>query len=740
MSGRRTCHERRFPNQPQVHVLFPGRLLVPAAEAVPSLNEETSVGLDGAQHGRNFMTKRATLLRALTGGATAAAVGATLLSSAAPAMADRPQDNPGNGPTATMVIHPVLDTDTLGTTTQSRKWASTLAARNAGGPDAGESQLSYLQFDISAAKVPGTIVSANVVLTATADSPAPAGTPLSAFLVGNDTWNDEQVTRYDPVFTLTGATKPAATEIPGSAAPLRMDNGALRYTGNVTPAALAESKGDGRLSLQVWTPDQGPGVQFYSDDHSLTDNRPALVVTFKPSTIKDKLNAADAAKDLADVRDYISKLGPLTKDVSLPRTGRHGSTLTWLSLDGQHVSDDGHVTRPAAELPDANVSLNLTVTDGSVTLTDRVQVFVPKDDNAIATRPVDPAYKPIDVEQDVTDQIGQNWGPAFTGVTYPTQVLTRETDVARGDSIQAAIDNVAAAGGGVVRLGAGIHELTQPLNMRTKVTLVGAGQNHTVIRYTGTGNAITTTLKQVEDLVFKDFTLEGVKGDLGGASGIYFAGADPESAHHHRIALQNITVQNFPGHGVHMKRTTDIITDHLTSMYNGERGSLFHNSYWLFDKRILQSDSQLSQPVLGKGAKYTSTADVITQRMEIHHGQTNGIQVDGENDVRIFFQKLNISDVKKSALWMICEIFHNPNQYTEDPKYAPNYVIINDSSFIDNLRGGVFKVAQNVLVRNSEFRNIQSDLILMKSYPVFDNTRFSQAPEYFTDNSKVPAL
>jgi hypothetical protein len=214
----------------------------------------------------------------------------------------------------------------------------------------------------------------------------------------------------------------------------------------------------------------------------------------------------------------------------------------------------------------------------------------------------------------------------------------------------------------------------------------------------------------------------------------------PESAHHHRIALQDLTVKNFPGHGVHIKRATDIITDHLTSEYNGERGSLFHNSYWLFDNRILQCDTQLSKPVLGKGAKYTSTSDVITQRMEIHHAVGNGIQADGSNDVRIFFQQVNISDVGKSALWMICEIFKTPNVYTEDPTYAPNYVIINASSFVDNLRGGVWKIAQNVLVRNSVFDNIQNDLILMKSYPVFENTTFKHAPEYFTDNSLVPAL
>ncbi|MEV6546342.1 immunoglobulin-like domain-containing protein [Streptomyces sp. NPDC051665] len=681
-----------------------------------------------------------TLSRAVIGGLSATALGAGLLAGPAHASTDLSQVAPGNSSTATMVIHPVIDTDTIGTSSQQRTWASTLGVRDAGGIDAPDSQASYLQFNVSPAMVPGTIVSTKVVLTATPDSTAPVGTQLTSAFVSDDTWNGEQVTRYDPIFTLTGATKPTATDIVGSTAPLRAEHGAVRYEGDVTAAARTENNGDGRLSLRVWTADQNTAAQFYSDDHAIGDTRPALLVTFKPAANQDKKDAADAARDLADARDHLRRLGAVKHDIVLPAVGRHGSRLTWSSLDEQNLSDRGKVRRPTADLPDADVALDLKVTDGSVTLTDRQQVVVPKDPGAKSAAPVDASLRPVAVERAVTDLISRTWGTAFTPVTLPTQVLTREIPVAPGQSIQAAIDDVAAAGGGVVRLGAGVHPLTTPLNMRSTVTLVGAGQDRTVIRYTGTDSAITTTLKQIQDVVMKGFTLEGVKGDLGGAIGIYFAGADPESAHHHRIALQDVTVKNFPGHGVHMKRTTDIITDHLTSMYNGERGSLFHNSYWLFDNRILQSDTELSKPVLGKGAKYTSTSDVVTQRMNIRHAVGNGIQADGSNDVRIFFQKVNISGAGKTALWMICEIFNNPNQYTEDPTYAPNYVIINESKFVGNLRGGVWKIAQNVLVRNSVFDNNQDDLILMKSNPEFENVKFRRAPEYFNDNSQVPAL
>ncbi|MET7745569.1 immunoglobulin-like domain-containing protein [Streptomyces sp. NPDC005385] len=678
--------------------------------------------------------------RTVMGGLSVAALGVGLLVGPTPAAAGPAQGAPGTGPTATMVIHPVIDTGVIGTSPQQRTWASTLGVRNAGGIDASDSQASYLQFDVSPATVPGTVISARIVLTATPESTAPTGTRLTSAFVSDDTWNGEQITRYDPIFTLTGATKPPATDIDGSTATLRTDRGAVRYEGDVTSATRAENDGDGRLSLRIWTADPDATAQFHSDDHSIEDNRPALLVTFEPTTHRDRKDAADAAKDLAEAREYLRRLGPVKHDFPLPSTGRHGSRLTWSSLDDQHLDDRGTVTRPTADLPDIDVALDLKVTDGSVTLTDRLRAVVPKDPKAKASATVDAALRPVTVEREVTELISQKWATAFTPVAVPKQVLTREVPVVPGQSIQAAVDSVAAAGGGVVRLKAGLHPLTSPLNMRSTVTLVGAGQDRTVIHYTGTDSAITTTLKQIQDVVMKGFTLEGVKGDLGGALGIYFAGADPESAHHHRIALQDVTVKNFPGHGVHIKRATDLITDHMTSMYNGERGSLFHNSYWLFDKRILQSDSQLSKPVLGKGAKYTSTSDVITQRMEIHHAVGNGIQADGSNDERIFFQKLKISNVGKTALWMICEIFNNPNQYTEDPAYAPNQVIINESSFVDNLRGGVWKIAQDVLVRNSVFDNIQSDLILMKSNPEFENVGFKYVPEYSTENGQVPAL
>lgn len=50
-----------------------------------------------------------------------------------------------------------------------------------------------------------------------------------------------------------------------------------------------------------------------------------------------------------------------------------------------------------------------------------------------------------------------------------------------GTAIQAAIDAVAAAGGGVVRLGPGVHEVERTLRLRNGTTLEGTGREDTVL-------------------------------------------------------------------------------------------------------------------------------------------------------------------------------------------------------------------------------------------------------------------
>ncbi|MDT0317031.1 immunoglobulin-like domain-containing protein [Streptomyces millisiae] len=646
------------------------------------------------------------------------------------------------GRTVETTLFPVIDTDTVGTSNQARSWADTLTVNNAGGLDAPDSMAAFLQFAVGdAAAVPGTIVEARLVLTATPRSAAGEDVVLTTGMFTNDHWTGQNPRRSDPSFILTGATKPEVTAIEGTEAPLVTERGTTTYQADVTAAVAAERDGDGAVSLRVWNETAGGrAAEFHSDSGTHGDLRPRLVVTSRtdPGTARDH---AEAASDLAAVSRAVARYADrAVDDLPMPDRGRRGSSISWWSWDEQHLRDDGTVTRPVDSLPDATVYVDVTAANGEVRLEDRLRVVIPHETRSAEAPEVDAAVRPVEIEDEVLGLIDSEWDGEFTHVSYPRQVLDREIGVATGESIQAAVDEVGAAGGGVVRLGEGLHELEAPLDLHDRVTLVGAGQDRTVVRYSGSGEAIGTTDRQITDVVIKGLTLEGARGDLDAPSGVYFAGADPVSARHQRIVLQDLTVRNFGGHGIHIKRASDIVTDNLTSMYNGERHSLFHNVYWLFDNNILQSDVDLSKPVNGKGAKYTSTADVIVQRAEIRHTTRNAVQADGRDDERIFFHRFDISGAGATALWMICEIFHDPGRYTEDPTYSPNQVIINRSNIVDNTRGGVWKIVTDVRVLNSRFDNIDSDLMLLNTHPTYRDSTFAHEPEHYTDRYDVPDL
>ncbi|GIP16183.1 hypothetical protein J40TS1_18250 [Paenibacillus montaniterrae] len=51
----------------------------------------------------------------------------------------------------------------------------------------------------------------------------------------------------------------------------------------------------------------------------------------------------------------------ITNDLELPNKGPLGTSISWTSSDGTYVSDEGKVTRPAADAEDANVTLTATL-------------------------------------------------------------------------------------------------------------------------------------------------------------------------------------------------------------------------------------------------------------------------------------------------------------------------------------------------------------------------------------------
>ena len=347
------------------------------------------------------------------------------------------------------------------------------------------------------------------------------------------------------------------------------------------------------------------------------------------------------------------------------------------------------------------------------------------------------AYTKVTIEQEVYAVMSDKWNDDFKHVDYPKQWLQNVVEVKPGQSIQKAIDNVYNEGGGVVFLKKGTHILNSTITLKSNITLIGEGRDKTILlQGEGIDNAAFNIedKPQVTDLVIKDLTLKGKR--EGKVNGILFRGRN--ESRHTRVMLQNIDVTDWSAQGVHMKRTDNIIMDNCNFQYNGSAGGLYHNVYFLYNKYILQSDCNMSYPVKGKGNKYTSCEYVLAQRCTIKDTKTNGIQADHDEAGYIFFHKYHVSGCARVALWFPCENYYDKYHYTENPKYAPQKVILNRCEIVNNTWGAMWRSVNDSYIINSVFDNKEVDMGLLKCDVTLENSTFKKGNEIYTDVKQWP--
>lgn len=346
-------------------------------------------------------------------------------------------------------------------------------------------------------------------------------------------------------------------------------------------------------------------------------------------------------------------------------------------------------------------------------------------------------YTKVTIEQEVYAVMSDKWNDDFKHVDYPKQWLQNIVEVKPGQSIQKAIDKVYNEGGGVVFLKKGTHILNSTITLKSNITLIGEGRDKTILlQGEGIDNAAFNIedKPQVTDLVIKDLTLKGKR--EGKVNGILFRGRN--ESRHTRVMLQNIDVTDWSAQGVHMKRTDNIIMDNCNFQYNGSAGGLYHNVYFLYNKYILQSDCNMSYPVKGKGNKYTSCEYVLAQRCTIKDTKTNGIQADHDEAGYIFFHKYHVSGCARVALWFPCENYYDKYHYTENPKYAPQKVILNRCEIVNNTWGAMWRSVNDSYIINSVFDNIEVDMGLLKCDVTLENSTFKKGNEIYTDVKQWP--
>lgn len=341
------------------------------------------------------------------------------------------------------------------------------------------------------------------------------------------------------------------------------------------------------------------------------------------------------------------------------------------------------------------------------------------------------------IEPEVNSIMSAKWNDNFVHGEYPQQFLGNVITVNPGESIQAAI-NTASKEGGVVFLKSGSHLLDSTITLKSNVTLAGAGRKRTIIqqgeKMKGEAAFNAEVKPTITDVVIKDLTLRGTRS--GKVNGILIRGRNEDR--HKRIMLQNINVTDWSAQGVHIKRTNHIIMDNCNIQYNGSKGSLYHNVYFLYNKYILQSDLDMSFPVKGKGCKYTSCEFILAQRCTIKDTKTNGVQADHEEAGYFFFHKYKISGCARVALWFPCEDYYDKFVYKEDPKYAPQKVILNRCEIVDNTWGAMWRAVNDSYVINSTFDNKKIDMGLLKCDVVLENSNFAKGNQIYADVKEWP--
>jgi hypothetical protein len=625
----------------------------------------------------------------------------------------------------TFTILPSSDTYVKQGSTNKYFWLNTLDIQNNGENSSNTSE-AFLKFDVSKDAIPGIILDARFCMNLKSSIGAIDSTPIKTDFISDDTWDE---------LALTYNGKPSSSDILGAENTIKQNtDGINQYSANIPATVLSENDGDGTLSLRVHAKDANSQLySFISQDSGTKDDMPRIVVTamVEPdvAAVYDNIMA-----DLANLN--LGDLNSVTSNLNLATTGSHGTQFKWTSSDEQVVTDAGEVTRPKASLEDKSVYLTLTATNGQLKLDQKYRVTVSKEENSDSVSKVDYALAPVQVEDTVKTLIASKWNNdkyTFTNVTYPNQVLTNIVTVNPGESIQAAVDSVSTSGGGVVLLKEGIHVINSTINMKSNVSLVGEGEDRTIIKQGPdlnngaiTGDCSSSASPGLTNIVLKDFTLEGVRGLKNIIYGIYFSGNNLQTNPINKVMLQNITVKNWTDSGIHMKRTSNIIMDHVTSRYNGEADSLYHNCYFLFVNKILQSDCDFSRPVRGKGAKYTSAEEVIAQRVTIKDCLHNGIQSDNAGADHIIFHKYSITNCGAAAMWFPCENYNNKYSYTEDPTYAPQGLILSECNISNNRTGGIWRSVKNSYIINSTFNNLRDDLELLNCDVKLENSTFNK--------------
>ena len=268
-----------------------------------------------------------------------------------------------------------------------------------------------------------------------------------------------------------------------------------------------------------------------------------------------------------------------------------------------------------------------------------------------------------------------------------------------GATLQAAL--IAAEPGETILLPEGIFQLTDGLSLDVDgVTLRGAGQEKTILDFTGQEGAGEGLLVTSDDVTLMDFGVRNTKGD-----GIKSKGADQISYRYLTVEWTGGPDENNGAYGVYPVESKNVLVENVTVRAASDAGIYVGQS-----DNIIVRNSVVEYNVAGIEIENSMNADVYGN---IARNNTGGIlvfdlpdlPVTGGNSTRIFDNEISSNNTRN---------------------FAPAGNIV---ASVPSGTGVIVMANQNVHVFDNKFDDNRSAHVLIMSYSLpFTDERYNPLP------------
>ena len=182
------------------------------------------------------------------------------------------------------------------------------------------------------------------------------------------------------------------------------------------------------------------------------------------------------------------------------------------------------------------------------------------------------------VDRSVWSKLGDVVSAADFGVPFNFSTTTEAANAA--PTIQAAVDAMNARGRGTVYLPAGVYWTSDPIVMKSRVRLMGAGRHATILKLKAGGatHLITNSAGADVNIEVSDLTVDGNKFAVGNST-IWYDGININTTVDAFHYFSNITIQQVTRDGFHHSGSRGLSTFHGIFVGNPWRYGFYCDTY-----------------------------------------------------------------------------------------------------------------------------------------------------------------